>query len=328
MLAVLLASLAVAASAAETYSSEALAKMDDLARMSSGDLASLTDENFDRLARSGDRPYHLFVLFNAKSPQFQCALCGPFEDEIDVVRDSFARQVAKDGNAPKIFFARAEYTHNQRVFKDYNTQSVPMLVHYSPTGPGGTHSKTKFVQGSQYMGELDAENAALFVRERTDYRVEVYRSPWGRIITALVFFGSIGAFAYYFTDSIGSLIQAVRGFTPLWFAVGLAMYYISVSGVLYDIIRGVPFVGYDARTRRAVVVAPSSGMQYGLEGCIAGALNLAGGAAVIVLAKFLPRFKQQSEKVTVCAVSGAVFFIAFNLIRRMYIYKNQWYDSA
>ena len=43
--------------------------------MSGSSLAPLSDSNFDKLARAPNRNYHIFVLFNAKDPQFQCQLC-------------------------------------------------------------------------------------------------------------------------------------------------------------------------------------------------------------------------------------------------------------
>ena len=50
------------------------------------------------------------------------------------------------------------------------------------------------------------------------------------------------------------------------------VYYIAVSGVLYDIIRGVPFVGADSRGN-PIFINPNSGTQFGAEGMIVGTLS-------------------------------------------------------
>ena len=50
------------------------------------------------------------------------------------------------------------------------------------------------------------------------------------------------------------------------------IYFIAVSGVLYDIIRGVPFIGADGKGN-PVFINTSSGTQYGIEGIIIGCLS-------------------------------------------------------
>ncbi len=50
------------------------------------------------------------------------------------------------------------------------------------------------------------------------------------------------------------------------------VYFIAVAGVLYDIIRGVPFIGADAKGN-PVFINTSSGTQFGVEGVIIGALS-------------------------------------------------------
>jgi hypothetical protein len=153
-----------------------------------GGLASVTDRNFDNLVRSPHRSYHTFILFNAKDPAYNCQLCGPFEDEIEVLASSYWRQKQKDPNAPEIFFARAEFGPNKEVFKgvstckpfnlqgcrdtvacyvvQYNMQNVPALVYFGPTASKSHSSKSFPGTGAQYANELDAENAALFVRDK------------------------------------------------------------------------------------------------------------------------------------------------------------------
>ncbi len=50
------------------------------------------------------------------------------------------------------------------------------------------------------------------------------------------------------------------------------IYFIAVSGVLYDIIRGVPFIGADNKGN-PMFINPSSGTQFGVEGLIVGGLS-------------------------------------------------------
>ncbi len=62
-----------AAAAAPVDGAALLAEVQGLRR---DGLATLTDKSFDRLARSAGRPYHLFVVFNARDPMYQCQQCA------------------------------------------------------------------------------------------------------------------------------------------------------------------------------------------------------------------------------------------------------------
>ena len=221
------AAVVAGARGAGAQDAEADAKVAELSRL--GALGAVTDANFDRLVRSPNRPYHIFVLFNAMEASYNCALCGcvarqqvgggrrqntvsthpphsypphppnppydrPFQDEVEVVAASYWRQRNSGGaaDAPLIFFVRAEIGQTRRTFAEYSLQSAPVLVHYPPT-TALAHSKSKFPVGGQYVGELDADNAAGFVRDRTDYKVTVYRSPWGKIVLAVMVLASMAA---------------------------------------------------------------------------------------------------------------------------------------
>ncbi|RYG50851.1 hypothetical protein EON67_04520 [archaeon] len=98
----------------------------------------------------------------------------------------------------------------------YQLQQAPVLVYFAPTG-SVPHPSSKFNPGTQYASELDAENVALFVRERTGVKIEIYRSPWGKLIAVLAILGSLGFIIYSLRDRIGSIITALQGLKPLWF---------------------------------------------------------------------------------------------------------------
>lgn len=255
----------------------------------------------------------------------------------------------------------------------YDLKTAPLLVYYGPTSIIG-HGKNKFPPSAQYTGELDAENAALFVREKTNYTVAVKRSLWPKVIAAVVALAAISAAIFFMGDSAISLFVYVRSLSWLWllacfvscgvhhtqrrgarspppppihrhdhhhdsFRVCVrvclrvrlriclqAVYYISVSGVLYDIIRGVPPFGYDPRTKRMVVVAQQSGTQYGVEGLIIGGFNMAAGLGVIILTRVLPRMKDSSARNGVAAGAAALFLIFYFQVYSWYHYKNPWYS--
>lgn len=54
----------------------------------------------------------------------------------------------------------------------------------------------------------------------------------------------------------------------VWFAGSLLIYITCVSGVIYDILHGVPFVGRDQKTGEALIFAAGNREQYGAEGVV------------------------------------------------------------
>jgi hypothetical protein len=105
-----------------------------------------------------------------------------------------------------------------------------------------------------------------------------------------------------------------------------SIYYISVSGVLYDIIRGVPPFGYDQRTRRAIFIANQSGTQYGIEGLIIGALNSAAAFCVILMARFFPKIRNAETRNYATIAAAGTFLFLFYQVYSLYNYKNSWYS--
>lgn len=137
------------------------------------------------------------------------ALRRPFEDEVIVLAESYWRQKAADPEAPLIFFARLDIDAGRRTFGEYSLQQAPVLVHFGPTGAIG-HPRNKFPPNAQYVSELDAENAALFVRERTDYRVTVHRSPWPAVLVASSILLALAGAAFALRNQFQNILDLIR----------------------------------------------------------------------------------------------------------------------
>lgn len=78
-------------------------------------LVPLNDQVFSRLVLEKNRPYGIYVLFNARDKRFNCDVCGPFEDELRLVAQSYKKMKEKD-DIPLLFFGVAEWGPNQRSF--------------------------------------------------------------------------------------------------------------------------------------------------------------------------------------------------------------------
>ena len=67
------------------------------------------------------------------------------------------------------------------------------------------------------------------------------------------------------------------------------MYFFSVSGSIYCIIRNSPSYGIDPKTRRPTIFSSEGRGQYVYEGLFIGALNIAAAVALILMTVGLPK---------------------------------------
>lgn len=250
----------------------------------------------------------------------------PFEDELYVATTSLGNKLSTmpaEGR-PDVFVAIVDYAENGKVFNNYKLRSVPMLVYFAPTLKA-VHSSSKLPEGATFVSEnTDAEGIASFIAGQTGVRFEVQRPIGPRLLTLTLVLAVLGATVYYGFESAIWLWAIVSGQTWLWLVACLGVYYISISGVLYDIIRGVPSVGVSSRGTPQII-HPQSGQQYGMEGLIIGFLNVSAGLALVFLARFVPRLSSNSQ--LVAGLIGAMVFLAtFSMVLNIYRFKNPWYQ--
>lgn len=151
------------------------------------------------------------------------------------------------------------------------------------------------------------------------------RSPWPAIIALLLLAGLVVLALRFAFQPLLDLAMALRDFKPLWIIVAVAFFFIAVSGVLYDIIRGVPWISLDPATRKPVVVIAQNGTQTVLEGLLVGALNIACALAVVALTQWSKYISSPAAKTSVAIGVAGLFFFAYSTIVMMYRYKNRWY---
>eukprot|EP01138_Halocafeteria_seosinensis_P009061 gb/GECG01009261.1/.p1 GENE.gb/GECG01009261.1/~~gb/GECG01009261.1/.p1 ORF type:complete len:265 (+),score=21.84 gb/GECG01009261.1/:1-795(+) len=180
-------------------------------------LVPLNDQIFSRLVLEKNRPYGVYVLFNARDKRFNCDVCGPFEDEMRLVAESYKRMKEHDeeGNIPLVFFAVAEWGPNQRSFNQYNIKSVPKLVYFGPTREA-PHKPNQFPQEPMMVTELHAEAITEYVRGTSGLNIEIYRSPLPKLIALLGFLVVMALALRYASEKLWNLAMKICGFKPLW----------------------------------------------------------------------------------------------------------------
>lgn len=291
--------------------------------MGSGNVVTLNEGTFKRFVLGPNRPFHMVVLLNAVDPRHNCDLCREGDDEFRVLASSYARQLSGSSEAPSVFFATAEYGDNQGIFSGFKIRGVPQLVYFAPTA-SASHSASELPETGRFGGSsMDAEAFASFVRDKSGVDVKIYRSPWGKLFVLAFFLVSVGLFLRATWDKLWTIALTIRDMKGFWLLVSIGIYFIAISGVLYDIIRGAPAFGVSSKGTPQVF-HPQSGQQYGVEGLIIGFLNVAAGFSAVALAYLVPKFNPEN-RIFASAVTIALFGFFYIAIVRLYQFKAPWY---
>lgn len=102
-----------------------------------------------------------------------------------------------------------------------------------------------------------------FVNKRTDRDV-IYKPTLATMLTTFFGFISVAAAGVYIYINL----KFIWTNWIVWFVGSLLVYITCVSGIIYDILHGVPFVGRDPNTGEALIFAEGNREQYGAEGFV------------------------------------------------------------
>lgn len=284
-------------------------------------LVPIGDHNFAKLVLGKHRPYHTIVLFTTANTRGECSACDAFAAELSVLAYSY-ELVAPSLDGMPVFFVRALFHENQQTFKSYDIRGVPMLAYYAPT-TNTAHPKS--VLPAVFMEEVqEAEKMAQFVRGYSGVNIEVYRSPVMGLVRLFALLSFVGLLVKYAREQVVALVQYVLANKFIWMVVSLGIYFISVSGVLYDVIRGVPWVGADNQGNPVFI--SGSGSQYVLEGLFIGVLNIGCAASILLLkSSMASTHARTTSSAVTCLMYGFGFVVLYKLVQSLYRNKNRWY---
>lgn len=291
-------------------------------RRSSTGVIELDAKTFEDFVVGKSRPYTVIVVADAKNLRNQGKLqLGTLLKEYSLVARTFAATQAGKPAAGKVFFTRVEYTASQGLFGRMGIKSLPFLARISP---GVSISKDGAVRLARedtmetVAYPYTAESIAAFVQESTGLGVgEIKRSSLlhSRLMPlfSLAFIGGAVAIGYQL------YYAPFMRWKPLYAAGALVVWWFSTSGGMFNIIRGVPMVGFDHRTRQSMIFMQGSG-QLGMEGFIMGTLYSSFALFVSTFIFLLPRIKDASTR---RSTAYLLLFLAFLTLRSI-IGNHHW----
>lgn len=284
-----------------------VARLQELEAKSKNGLITFDEALFNELALSEDRPYHLIVFGSAARlmdhPKVQLA---KLKQEF-----LYAVQAYKAGpDAGKVFFVDMWFEQSSPVLSRLGLTTVPALFHWGPAQAGKPGKKIPLPKDAQCGGissyPWPAESIATFIKGRTLLghapidRPSFLKSPLFPLFAlAVLAAGGWAAWRLYHSPLVRM--------TWLWALGALAVYGLSTSGFMFNIIRGMPMyiVERDGKVRWWL---DQRGNQLGLEGMVMGSSYILFSGCISLMVYALPHVrdaKLRSGLSVAAAVLGA-----------------------
>ncbi|KAF4146264.1 OST3/OST6 transporter family [Phytophthora infestans] len=294
-----------------------------------------TSELFGRYAVRPDRPYHLVLLFTATAAKYKCETCAQVSPEFEILGESYeaAKQVkvdTRDGH--EVFFGIVDFETNQEAFGMYEFTSAPHVVYVAPDrsiDAGDRMPKKSKVEPHNlynvYSQGKEAESMATFVKQRTGFEFAIHRSKTFLYVLLVVALASTAFTAKLVLSHLDYVMAKLRR-KQLWMTVSLLFYGLSVSGMVYCIIRNPPPYTAD-RKGNIQYFHPQGRQQFVYEGLIVGGYDVAAAVFMILLSQWALYVRNPAVRylsIVGCAV-GFVFM--YRQMTNAYKFKNRWYTG-
>ncbi|RLN51812.1 hypothetical protein BBJ29_006548 [Phytophthora kernoviae] len=294
-----------------------------------------TGELFGRYAVRPDRPYHLILLFTASAAKYKCETCSQVAPEFVTLGESYevAKQVKVDTrDGLEVFFGVVDFETNQEAFGMYEFTSAPHVVYVAPdrSVDGGEKMPHKTKVPPQnlynvYSQGKEAEAMSTFVKSRTGFDIVIQRSKVFLYMLLAIALGSTAVTAKLVLTHLDFVLSKLRR-KQLWMTVSLLFYGLSVSGMVYCIIRDPPAYSAD-RKGNIQYFHPQGRQQFVYEGLIIGSYDVLAAIFMILLSQWALYVRNPAIRylsIVGCAIG---FVLMYRQMTAAYKFKNRWYTG-
>ncbi|XP_022856430.1 probable dolichyl-diphosphooligosaccharide--protein glycosyltransferase subunit 3B [Olea europaea var. sylvestris] len=304
--------------ASSLSSDSVVSELSALQSQSSTGVIHLTDPLLRRiLSLPTPRPFHFLLFFDAQSLHSKAELSLPtLKSEFALVSSSFYTN--NPDQKGLIFFFEIEFQESQSSFALFGVNSLPHIRLFPP-------SATDLKKDSIPMDASDfsrlAESMAEFIESRSRLSVgPVHRPP----IVSKKQIAFIAIAILIWTPFF--LKKLIAGNTVLhdkniWMAGAIFVYFFSVSGAMFNIIRKMPMFLLDRNDpSKLVFFYQGSGMQLGAEGFAVGFLYTIVGLLLAFVTHVLIRVKNRTvQRVTMIIV----LLVSFLAVKQV-VFLDNW----
>lgn len=302
--------------ASVVYSQTKLESLQSLSQQTS--IIRLNKDTFKQYASEPSRSYTIVVLFTTVTYESQCPACYKLRLIYEKLVYSYINTPVQEKNKP-VFFGILEYEKDtHEYFQKAGFNNLPgIYVSFKPTE---TSKLSKIVQYND-EDEATIESVFSFVNERTGRKVKLLHSfvdiivPWlvtigGVAVAALV----VGTIAYFFFNPL------------LWWVCGMIIYFFCNAGMVYNVIHGTPFTGFNEEGK-VVLIASGPRNQYVLEGLVMSFLICGAGCSLITL-NIISKLKSPWLIRIIGSICLGTFIACAFQVLKIYKEKASWYNPT
>ena len=277
--------------------------------------------------------FDLFVIYTA--PQTMCNICKPFVDAFAKTAESFyhAGQSVLGGRDRPVYFAVMDISRSQEIARMHQMTTLPHIVRFDGAKleakkkgdgyvlPGREFAITKLNVRAQEV--LDWINQEVGGGEA----VKLYMSTTEKVLNLLSLLVLIVSVIYI---AFKLIILCRRNYQYI-VGIALLIYYISTSGLFYNILQGMQWVGTDPHGNTAFFMGTVRGQFLG-EGLTMSGLTVLSGMSLFAASRlpFTEKGRTMDPNklayylIGLLAISTACMYIVIY----SYVFKTGWYSSS
>jgi hypothetical protein len=292
----------------------------------------LDAESYTKFVLKGPKHYHLFVIYSA--PSNFCPICKSYSDALEKVADSY-HHAGKDDlekESDPVFFAYLDLSKVQEVSRLHQMTTLPHIYHLHGSDLDVRRITEEFVQlpDREYPISKPSTSPQEILdwvnRETNNKDVKIHYYVSERLSNLIILVLCIAA-----VTTIGIKLVLICRRNPIVIvALALLVYYISTSGLFYNILQGMNWVGRDEQGRAVFLMGTPRG-QFLAEGLTMSALSVLSGMSMFIAARFpytIRAQKMNPNDLAYFLIGILVFSIAcMYIVIGSYVQKAGWYSS-
>ncbi|XP_073028707.1 probable dolichyl-diphosphooligosaccharide--protein glycosyltransferase subunit 3B [Primulina eburnea] len=288
-----------------------------LQSQSSTGVIHLTDPLLRRiLALPTPRPFHFLIFFDAKQLHSKPELSLPtLKNEFSLVSSTFQ---SNRPNQKSLFFFEIEFGESQASFAQFGIKSLP---HIRLVPPSAADLKGDTIQMEASDFSRLAESMAEFIESRTKLSVGPINRP--PVVSKKQIFFAV-AVVLIWTPFFLKKLVAWNTFLHdknIWMAGAIFVYFFSVSGAMFNIIRKMPMFMMDRQDPgKLVFFYQGSGTQLGAEGFSVGFLYTIVGLLLAFVTHAMVRLRNRTVQRVLMIF---VFFTSFWAVKKV-VFLDNW----
>jgi len=292
------------------------------------DIPKLSAAEYKYFLEEAPRPYDVVVFFTAPN----CNMCDEVESELATVANLYKKsgaiypQNSENKKQRAVYFVKMAFEASTKdIFVGLQFRSVPNILVSTPKilrlrdNEKVEHYRSFMWQISMSDGTLTSQKLLEHVNKKTGRDVQYKESIINLFIVLVFLIGILGAGVLAFLKFRPFFLS-----NKLWFIGSMIVYFICMSGIVYNILHGVPFNNVD-RDGNVEWFHSGGRSQFGAEGYIMSATVSILGILFITLLH-LPKVADNTNGKIVYLIIFLLIFLLLKWVESIYKWKSSFYN--